>query len=147
MYPVTTLWQVFCKLSNLNIEYLNLEFNSYSLTLLVTMSTSYRPPLYHIFLCKLHSSQFLAKCILLEICLVCLVYLPFLAMQIADFLSNIMGGACSGTTYGFLFNNSLFGIMKFVRSIPSVRAELYSLSALFCGPGTGKCVQISMDPP
>ena len=41
--------------------------------------------------------------ILLEMFMVCLVYLPLLATQTSDLLSNIMIGDCSGTTSGSLF--------------------------------------------
>ena len=54
--------------------------------------------------------------------LVCLVSLPFLALQKSDLLSNMMRGDCSGTTYGFLFVNLLFIIMKFDRASPEVHA-------------------------
>ena len=51
-------------------------------------------------------SPFLTKCIHLEICLVCLVYLPFLAMHMADLLSKTIKGASFGTMSGSSFNNS-----------------------------------------
>ena len=107
MYPVTPLWQVFCKLSSIAIGYPSIGFTASSLTFLVIISSSCRPPSHHTALWKFHYSPFLAKCILLEMCLVCLVYLTFLAMQIANFLSNIIRGACSGTTSVSIFNNSL----------------------------------------
>ena len=52
-----------------------------------------------------HLSPFLTKFILLEMFLVCLVSLPFLAIHTSDLLSNIIRGASSGTIYGSLFNN------------------------------------------
>ena len=63
--------------------------------------------------------------------LVCLVFLPFLSMQISDLLSNIMRVDCYGTTAGSLFDNSLFSILKFDIAIPAVHAVFYSLSALY----------------
>ena len=41
-----------------------------------------------------------------------------------------MRGDCSGTTSGYLINNSIFSILKFARDITAVYASLYSLSAL-----------------
>ena len=78
------------------------------------------------------------KLVLMEMCLVCLMSLPFLNTQIADLLSNITTGACYGITAISLFNNSLFIILKFARAIPAVHDALYSLSALYgeTGPGT-----------
>ena len=67
------------------------------------------------------------KLILLEMCLVCLVSLPFLSMQISHLLYNIVRCACSGTTSGSLFNNFLLSILKFARSITATHYTLYSL--------------------
>ena len=86
------------------------------------MFGSFRPPSHYTVLYKLHSSLFLTKLILLEKCLVCLVSLPLLDIQIADFLSNLMRGDCYGTTYESFFNNSLFIILKYTRYIPEVHA-------------------------
>ena len=44
--------------------------------------------------------------VLLEMCLVCLVSLKFLAMHMADFLSNTIKGPSFGTMSGSSFNNS-----------------------------------------
>ena len=49
--------------------------------------------------------------------MVCLAYLPIFSMNTADLLSNIMRGACSGTTCGYLFRNSLFITLKCARYI------------------------------
>ena len=56
--------------------------------------------------------------------LVCLVLLTLLAIHTAYLLSNIMRGACYGTTYVSLLVNSFFIILKCARSIPEVRSEL-----------------------
>ena len=80
-------------------------------------------------------------------CLVGLVSLPLLYMQIADLPSNIMRGACSGTTYGSLFNNLLFIILECARSIPAVHAALYSLSVLYLATVPVTCVQWSIGTP
>ena len=111
------------------------------------MSDSWRPPSDHTVLCKLHFSQFLTKWILLEICLLCLMYLPFLATQIDYLSSNIMRGACYGTIYRPLFHNLLFSILKWDRAIPAVYAALYSLSALDWEIVPGTCGQLSSGPP
>ena len=103
--PFTFLEQLSCQLSSLNIAYLNTGFNSFPLTSLVIIYDSCRSPLHHIVLYKLHSSPFPTKCILLGMCMVCLVSLPFLDMHISYFISNIKIGACSKTTSRSLFNN------------------------------------------
>ena len=77
-------------------------------------------------------------------CLVCLVSYTFLATHTADMLPNIMRGACSGTTYGSLFRNSLFIILKRDRDIPAVHAEFYSLLAIYLVNEPGKCVKLSI---
>ena len=141
MYPFTPVWNVLCQLSILTIVYPNLGFNSSFLTLLVPISDSYRSSSYHTVLFKFHSLPFLKKCILLVQCLVCLVSLPFLAMQKPDLLYNIIRVACSGTKSVSLFNNSLFVILKCARAIPEVHAALYSLLALYLETGPVTCVQ------
>ena len=62
-------------------------------------------------------------------CLVWLVSLTFLAIHTLDLLSHIIIGASFGTISGSLFKNSLIDILKCAKSIPTVHAELYSLSA------------------
>ena len=124
------IWQVFCQLSSFTISYTNLGFNSSSQTVLVIISSSCKTPPYHTVLWKFHSSPFHTKCIPLEICLVCLVYLPLISMHRADLPFNIMRCSCYGTTYGSMFNNSILGILKCSRSITVVHAALYSLLAL-----------------
>ena len=64
--------------------------------------------------------------------------------HIADLISNIIRGACYGTTYVSLFNNSLFSIMKCARSIPVVHASFYSLSELCWETGPGTSMQWSI---
>ena len=94
-YTITPLVQVFClQFSSLTMIYLILGVRSGSLTFLVTMSANYRPPSHHYILCILHFSPFLTKCIILEIFLVYLVSLPFLAMQMEDFLSKTIKWSC-----------------------------------------------------
>ena len=53
-------------------------------------------------------------------------------------LSKTIKGASSGNISGSLFNNSWINILKCDKSIPTVHAELYSLSTLdwATGPGT-----------
>ena len=63
----------------------------------------------------------------MEMCLMCLVSLPFLAIHTADLLSKIMRGACYGITSGSLFKNSLFRILKCVIAIAAEDSEFYSL--------------------
>ena len=101
LYYITPLVQVLClQLSSLTIIYFILGVRSGSLTILVPMSTNCRPPLHQSILCILHFSPFLTKCILLAICMVCFVSLPFLAMHIADLLSKTIKGASFGTMSG-----------------------------------------------
>ena len=91
LYSITPLVQVFClRLSILTIIYLIIGVRSGSLKFLVPMSANCRPPSHQSILCILHFSPFLTKFILLEMCMVCLVYLPFLAIHIADILSKTM---------------------------------------------------------
>ena len=94
------LYKCYVSCKSLTTAYTNLGFNSSSLTLLVPMSEKCRLPSHHTFLCIFHSSPFFTKWILLEILMVCLVYLPLLAIHKYALLSNILRGACSGTTYG-----------------------------------------------
>ena len=72
---------VLSQFSSLTIIYFNLCVRSGLLTVLVPMSANYRPPSHQSILCILHFSPFVKKCILLEMCLVCLVYLPLLGMH------------------------------------------------------------------
>ena len=101
--------------------------------------------------CMLHCPRFLLtiplKCTLLEMCLVCLVSLPLLDIQIADWLSNIIWGASSGTISESLFNTSWINILKCDEDISAVHATLYSLYALDWESGPGTCVTWSIDPP
>ena len=101
LYSITPLVQVFClQFSSLTIIYFILGVRSGSLTFLVPMSANCRPPSHKSILCIFHFSPFLTKCILLAMCLVCLVSLPFLAMHMADFLSKTIKGASFGTMSG-----------------------------------------------
>ena len=147
-YTINPLVQVFCiQFSSLTMIYLILGVRSGSLTFLVTMSGNCRPPSHHYILSILHFSPFLTKCILLAICLVCFVSLPFLAMHMADLLSKTIKGASFGTMYGSSLNNSWTNILKYAKAIPAVHAALYSLSALDCATGPGTCVPWSIGPP
>ena len=71
----------------------------------------------------------------------CLVSLPFLAINTDDYISNIMRGPCSVTTFGSSFISSLFSIMKCAKAIPEVHAALFSLASLDDSTGPVKCVQ------
>ena len=106
MYPITPLVKVFCQLSSLTIAYSNMGFNSFSLTLLVPISSSCRPPSHHTILCRLNYYSFFTMCILLEICMACLVSLPFLAIHKFNLLYNIIRSAFNETTSVSLFINS-----------------------------------------
>ena len=64
-------------------------------------------------------------------CLVCLMYLLLLDVHTYDLLSNIMRGACSETTSGYLLIDSLFSILKCAIAIPEANAVLYSLSEFY----------------
>ena len=108
------------------------------------MSVSFRPPSHHTVLWKLHYSPFLTKCIILEMCLVCLMYLPFFTTNIPGLTSNIIRGACYETTPGSLFNNSWFIIPIWARAITAVNDPLYSISELYWATGPGTCVQLSI---
>ena len=125
LYTFTPLVQMFFQLSSLTIEYPNIWFNSSSLTFLVPIYANYRPPSNHTVFWILHSSSFITKFILLEMCLVCFVSLSLSAIHIDDLPSNIIRGACYGTTSGFFFKNSLFSILECARDIPAVCASLY----------------------
>ena len=59
--------------------------------------------------------------------MVCLVSLLLLAINTSDLISNIMIGDFSGTTFIFLFRNSLFSILECSRDITEVHDALYSL--------------------
>ena len=120
---------VLSQLSSITIIYFILGGKSGSPTFLVSMFANCRPPSNQSTLWSLHFSPFLTKLILLETYLVCLVSLPFLAIHIIDFLSNLIRGASSETMSGSLFNNSWIYIQKCAKSIPAVHTTFYSLSA------------------
>ena len=88
-----------------------------------------------------HSSPFLTKWVLLEICLVCLMSLQLFSIHKSDFLSNIMRWARFGITSAPLFRNLLFSILKCARAATAMYDVLYSLSALYLETGPGTCVQ------
>ena len=71
-----------------------------NLSIETAVSANCRPPSYQSILCILDFFTFLTKSIILAICLVCLVSLPFLAMHRADLLSKTIKGASSGTMSG-----------------------------------------------
>ena len=107
LYYITPLVQVLClQFSSLTIIYFILGVRSGSLTFLVPMSANCRPPSHQSILCILHFYPLLTKCILFVMCLVCLVYLPLLAMHIAYLLSKKIKGASFGTMSGSSFINS-----------------------------------------
>ena len=143
-YPITPLLQVFCQSSSIIVAYPNVGFNLCSLEFSVPIYANCRPPSHHTVLCMFHFLQSPTKLILLEMCLVCLVSLLFLTIHTSDFISNIMRGYCSRTTYLYLLNNSLFRILKCDRDIPAVYAELYSLSVLDLAAGPGTYVKLSI---
>ena len=68
---------------------------------MVPICFNIRPPSHHTVLCIFHSSLFLTKYILLEMCLVCLLSLTLLTIHTTDLISNIMRSACSRTTSGY----------------------------------------------
>ena len=111
------------------------------------MSTSYRRTSHHTVFCRFHSSPFLMKWNILEMCLVCLVSLQLLVIHTADLLSNIMRYDCYRTTSGSFFSSSLFSILKCAIDITEVNAALYSLSALDLETGPRTCVKWSIGPP
>ena len=82
------------------------------------------------------------KCILLEICLVCMVSLPFLNIH-ADTYYPIQSEEIPLELYlDPFFNISWIKIIKCDKAIPAVHAALYSLSALDYATGTGTCVPL-----
>ena len=97
---------VMSQLSSLTVIYFILGFKSFSPTVLVAISAKGRPPSHQSILCILQFSPFHTKCTLLEMCLVCLVSLPCLAIQTSDLLPNIIRGASYGTISGSLFKKS-----------------------------------------
>ena len=131
LYPTTPPVQFFHQLSSLTIAYTNPGFNSSSLTFSVPMSDNFRPSSHHTFLCRFYYSPFLKRWIFLEMCLVCLVFLPFFSIHTSYFLSNIIRGYCSRTTYGSFLGDSLFIVLKCARVIPVVHSTLYSLPVLY----------------
>ena len=152
----STEYPVFChpyctsvlyQLSSLTILYFILGVKSRSPTFLVEISANWRPPSHRSILCILHFSPFLTKCIILEMWLVCLVYLPFLDINTADLPSNITRGASYGIIYGSLFNNSWINTMKCAKAIPAAKAAFYPLYALDWATGPGTCVTWSIGPP
>ena len=97
-YPVLfhpSFTSVMSHFLSLIIIYFIVGVKSWSPTLLVAISVNCRLPSYQSILCVLHFSPFLTKCIILAMCLMCLVSLPFLAINRADLLSNIIRGASS----------------------------------------------------
>ena len=108
-YPLSchpSCTRVIYHILSLNMIYFILLFKSFYPTLLVAMSDIWRNPLHHSIWCIFHFSPFLKKCTLLEMCLVCLVSLPFLAIHTEELLSNIIRGDASGTLSGSLFKYS-----------------------------------------
>ena len=110
-----TYYAVFChssctivlsQLSSLTIIYFIFGVKLCSLTFLVAISANCRPPFYQSILFILHFSPFLIYCIILVMCLVCLVSLPFLSIYIEDLLSSIIRGYSYGPISVSLFNNS-----------------------------------------
>ena len=96
---------ILSQFSILAMIYFIMGSESLSPTFLVTMSSNCRPPSHHSILCILQFSPFHTKCNLLEMCLVLLISLPFLAIKTANLLSNIIRGAYYRTISGSLFNN------------------------------------------
>ena len=127
-HPYCTI--VLSQLSSLTIIYFILGVKSCSPTLLVAMYDNFIPPSHHSILCILHFSPFLAKLVILEICLVCLVSLPFLSIHTADLPSNLTRGASSANIYGFLFKNLLINILKCDKAIPAVHDALEFLKLI-----------------
>ena len=89
----------------------------------------------------------LKKCFLHSVCMVCLVFLLFLAIRKHNLLSNLFRGGCSDTTYGSFSRTSLFCILKCDGAITEVYDELNSLQELYWSNGPGICVQWPMVPP
>ena len=111
------------------------------------MYSNCKHPSHHTVLCRFHSSPFLTKYIIMAMCLVYLVSLQFFSIPAADFLYNIIRGACFGTIYVSLFIYSIFRILKCTRDSPSVHASLYSISVIYCETVTGTCIQLSIGSP
>ena len=135
------------QLSSLDRIYFILGVESCSPTFLVAMSTNCRLPSHQSILCILNFSSFLTKCTLLEIWIVCLVYLPSLSIHTSDLLSSIIRRGFYGTIYGSLLKNSQSNILKCAKAIPAVHTELYSLSVLDWATGPETCVPCSIVPP
>ena len=133
--------------SSITIIYLILGVRSDSFTFLVPMSANCRPPSHQSIFCILHFYSFLTEFILLAMCMVCLVSLPFLAIQVADLLYKTIKGASYGTIYGLLCSSSWINILKCDKAIPEVHAVLYLLSAMDWETGHGTCVPWSIVPP
>ena len=79
-YPLSchpSCTSIISKFSILTMIYFVLGFKSFSPKFLLAMSANCRPLSHHSILCIFHFSPFLTKCTLLEMCLVCLVSLPF----------------------------------------------------------------------
>ena len=115
---------VMSQLSSITIINFILAVKPGSQIFLVAMSANCRPPSHQSILYILHFSPFLTKYILHEIYLVCLLYLPLLAIHIEDLLYNTTRGAFSWTIHGSLFNNLWIKILKCAKAIPSVHAAL-----------------------
>ena len=96
---------VLSQLSSHIIIYFILGVKSCSPTLLVVTYTYCRPPSHQLICYILKLSPFLTKCVILEMCLLCLVSLPFLAIHTSYLPSNIIRGSSSGTISGSFFNN------------------------------------------
>ena len=94
---------VLYQFSIITIIYFIIDVKWCSPNILVEMSTNCRTPSHQSILCIFHFSQFLTKCILLAMCLVCLVSLPFLSIHIKDLLYNTIKRSSSGTMYRSLF--------------------------------------------
>ena len=73
--------------------------------------------------------------------MVCLVFLPLLAIHTSDFPSNIIRCACYGPISGSMLISSILIIIKFHRSITAYHAALYSLEAPGWATAPGTCVQ------
>ena len=71
------------QLSRLSVMHFILGFKSLLPTFAVAIYDNCRPPSYHSILCIFIFSPFLLKCALLEMLLLCLVYIPLLAIYTA----------------------------------------------------------------
>ena len=152
----STYYHVYChpsctdvlyQLSSITMIYFILGFKSFSSTLLVPLSNNWSPPSYQSILKILQFLPSLKKCTLLSMCLVCLVYLPLLAINTADLLSNIIRRASYGTISVSLSKNSLINILKCGKSITAVNDAVYSFSSLYWATGPVTCVLWSIGPP